>query len=133
MPEVSEPDEDWELDEDWEDIPAAMPAGPSGPAQPGVMTAVVAAITATGTATSAAAPRAAVVAGAVCALVPPHLSGSALDLSGYTGAAIPVQLQPDLIALALPTAVFPLIAAAALVTETRALRRRGVTGMLRAN
>ena len=76
---------------------------------------------------------AAVVAGAVCALVLPHLIGSALDLSGYTGAAIPVQLQPDLIALALPAAFFLLIAAAALVTETRALRRRGVTGMLRAN
>ena len=76
---------------------------------------------------------AAVVAGAVCALVLPHLIGSALDLSGYTGAAIPVQLQPDLITLALPTAFFLLIAAAALVTETRALRRRGVTGMLRAN
>ena len=76
---------------------------------------------------------AAVVAGAVCALVLPHLIGSALDLSGYTGAAIPVRLQPDLITLALPTAAFLLIAAAALVTETRALRRRGVTGMLRAN
>jgi hypothetical protein len=36
MPEVSE------LDDDWEDIPdddpEAMPAGPSGPAQPGVIT-----------------------------------------------------------------------------------------------
>jgi putative ABC transport system permease protein len=76
---------------------------------------------------------AAVVAGAVCALVLPHLIGSALDLSGYTGGAIPVELQPDLIALALPAAFFLLIAAAALVAETRALRRRGVTGMLRAN
>jgi putative ABC transport system permease protein len=76
---------------------------------------------------------AAVVAGAVCALVLPHLIGSALDLSAYTGGAIPVQLQPDLIALALLAAFFLLIAAAALVTETRALRRRGVTGMLRAN
>jgi putative ABC transport system permease protein len=76
---------------------------------------------------------AAVVAGAVCALVLPHLIGSALDLSGYTGGAIPVQLQPDLIALALPAAFFLFIAAAALVGETRALRRRGVTGMLRAN
>ena len=36
-------------------LPDAMPAGPSGPAQPGVITAVVAAITTTGTATSAAA------------------------------------------------------------------------------
>jgi putative ABC transport system permease protein len=76
---------------------------------------------------------AAVVAGAVCALALPHLIGSALDLSGFTGATIPVQLQPDLIALALPAAFFLLIAAVALVTETRALRRRGVTGMLRAN
>jgi putative ABC transport system permease protein len=76
---------------------------------------------------------AAVVAGVVCALALPHLIGSALDLSGFTGAAIPVQLQPDLIALALPAAFFLLIAAVTLVTETRALRRRGVTGMLRAN
>ena len=76
---------------------------------------------------------AAVVAGAVCALVLPHLIGSALDLSGYTGAAIPVQLQPDLIALALPAAFLLLIAAAVLVTEARVLRRRGVTGNLRAN
>jgi putative ABC transport system permease protein len=76
---------------------------------------------------------AAVLAGAVCALVLPHLIGSALDLSGFTGAAIPVQFQPDLIALALSAAFFLLITAAALLTQTRALRRRGVTGMLRAN
>jgi len=76
---------------------------------------------------------AAVMAGAVCALVLPHLIGSALDLSGFTGATIAVQLQPDLIALALPAAFFLLIAAVTLVTETRALRRRGVTGMLRAS
>src|SRR5690242_20739341 len=47
------------LDGDREDMPDAepdaMPAGPSGPAQPGVITALVTAITATGTATSAAA------------------------------------------------------------------------------
>jgi hypothetical protein len=76
---------------------------------------------------------AAVVAGAVCSLVQPRLIGSGLDLSGFTGATIPVQLQPDLIALALPAAFFLLIAAVTLVTQTRALRRRGVTGMLRAN
>jgi putative ABC transport system permease protein len=76
---------------------------------------------------------AAVVAGAVCALALPHLIGSALDLSGFTGAGIPVQLQPDLIALALPAAFLLLIAAVALVTETRTRRRRGVTSMLRAN
>jgi putative ABC transport system permease protein len=76
---------------------------------------------------------AAVVGGAVCAVALPHLIGSALDLSGFTGATIPVPLQPDLIALALPAAFFLLIAAVTLVTETRALRRRGVTGMLRAS
>jgi putative ABC transport system permease protein len=76
---------------------------------------------------------AAVAAGAACALVLPHLIGSALDLSGFTGAAIPVQLQPDLTALALPAAVFLLIAAVTLATQTRAQRRRGVTGLLRAN
>jgi putative ABC transport system permease protein len=76
---------------------------------------------------------AAVVAGAVCGLVLPHLMGSSLDLSGFTGATIPVQLKPDPIALALLAAFFLLIAAVTLVTETRALRRRGVTGMLRAN
>src|SRR5215469_14074209 len=52
------------LDDDCEDMPDdeppdddldAMPAGPSGPAQPGVITALVTAITATGTATRAAA------------------------------------------------------------------------------
>ena len=76
---------------------------------------------------------AAVVTGAACALVLPHLIGSALDLSGYTGATIPVQLQPDLITFALPAGFILLVAAAALVTETRALHRQGVTGMLRAN
>ncbi len=74
----------------------------------------------------------AVVAGAVCDLVLPHLIGSALDLSGFTGSAMPVRLQPDLIALALPAAFFLLITAVAVFTETRALRRRGVTRMLRA-
>ena len=37
---------------------------------------------------------AAVLAGAVCALVLPHLIGSALDLSGFTGTAIPVRSSP---------------------------------------
>jgi hypothetical protein len=76
---------------------------------------------------------AAVLAGAACALVLPHLIGTALDLSGFTGTAIAVQLQPDLTALALPAALFLLIAAATLAAQTRALRRRGITGMLRAN
>jgi putative ABC transport system permease protein len=76
---------------------------------------------------------AAVVAGAACAVVLPRLLGSTLDLSGFTGTSIPVQLQPDLAALGLPAAVLVLIAVLMLVTETRALRRRGVTGALRAS
>jgi putative ABC transport system permease protein len=76
---------------------------------------------------------AAVVAATACAVVLPSLVGSALDLSGFTGTSVPVQLQPDLTALGLPAAVLVLIAALMLVTETRALRRRGVTGTLRAS
>jgi putative ABC transport system permease protein len=74
---------------------------------------------------------AAVVAGAACAVVLPRLLSSTLDLSGFTGTTITVQLQPDLAALALPALILILIAAFILVTETRALRRRGVTGALR--
>jgi putative ABC transport system permease protein len=76
---------------------------------------------------------AAVAAGAACAVVLPRLFGSTLDLSGFTGTSIPVQLQPDLAALGLPAAVLVLTAALMLVSETRALRRRGVTGTLRAS
>jgi putative ABC transport system permease protein len=75
---------------------------------------------------------AAITAGAACALALPHLIGSALDLSGFTDNNVAVQLQPDLVALALPAAVIVAIAAAALVAETRTLRRRDVNGMLRA-
>jgi hypothetical protein len=75
---------------------------------------------------------AAVAAGLVCAVALPRLLGSALDLSGFTGTSVPVQLQPDLAALALPAVVLIVIAALMLVTETRAVRRRGVTGTLRA-
>jgi putative ABC transport system permease protein len=76
---------------------------------------------------------AAVVAGLVCAVALPPLFGSALDLSGFTGTSVPVRLQPDLAALGLPAVVLIVIAALMLVTETRAQRRRGVTGTLRAS
>jgi putative ABC transport system permease protein len=76
---------------------------------------------------------AAVVAGLACAVALPPLLGSALDLSGFTGTSVPVQLQPDLAALGLPAVVLIVIAALLLVTETRARRRRGVTGTLRAS
>jgi putative ABC transport system permease protein len=75
---------------------------------------------------------AAVVAGAACAFALPGLLGSTLDLSEFTGTSIQVQLQPDLAALGWPAACLILIAALMLVTETRAVRRRGVTGTLRA-
>jgi putative ABC transport system permease protein len=74
---------------------------------------------------------AAIAAGAACAVVLPGLVGSALDLSGFTGASVQVQLQPDMAALGLPAAAAVLVAAAALATEVRALRRGGVTGTLR--
>jgi putative ABC transport system permease protein len=75
----------------------------------------------------------AVVAGAVCALVLPHLIGSSIDLSAFTGTGVPVQFQPDVIALGLPAAAVVVLAVAALAAEARALRRRSVTGLLRAH
>jgi len=75
----------------------------------------------------------AVVAGAVCAVVLPHLIGSSIDLSAFTGAGAPVLFQPDVTALGLPAAGVVVLAVAALATEARTLRRRGVAGILRAN
>jgi putative ABC transport system permease protein len=74
---------------------------------------------------------AAVVAGAVAALVLPLAVGSSIDLSAFTGTAIPVQFQPDALALGLPAAIVVLLALAALAAEARTLRRRGIGGMLR--
>jgi len=76
---------------------------------------------------------AAVVAGAVCALVLPHLIGSSVDLSAFTGASAPVLFQPDAAALAVPAAAAVILAAAALAAEARTLHRRGIAGLLRAN
>jgi len=76
---------------------------------------------------------AAVVAGAVCAVVLPHLIASSIDLSAFTGMNAPVLFQPDITALALPAAAVVILAIAALTAEARALRRRGITGILRAN
>ena len=74
---------------------------------------------------------AAMVAGAACALALPHVVGSSIDLSAFTGTSAPVQLQPDAVAFGLPAAVVVLLALAALVAEARTLRRRGIAGMLR--
>jgi hypothetical protein len=75
---------------------------------------------------------AAIVAGVACALLLPGLIGSSIDLSAFTGTSAPVQFQPDAPALGLPAAAALVLALAALVAETRVLRRRGVTEMLRA-
>ncbi|HJY56794.1 MAG TPA: hypothetical protein VJ418_10460 [Streptosporangiaceae bacterium] len=75
----------------------------------------------------------AVVAGAVCAVVLPHLIGSSIDLSAFTGTGAPVLFQLNVIALVLPAVGVVVLAVAVLATEARTLRRRGIAGILRAN
>jgi putative ABC transport system permease protein len=75
---------------------------------------------------------AAVVAGAACAVLLPRLIGSSIDLSAFTGTNAPVQFQPDALALGLPAVGICLVALAVLTGQARGLRRRGITGMLRA-
>jgi putative ABC transport system permease protein len=75
---------------------------------------------------------AAVVAGAIAAVVLPHVVGSSIDLSAFTGTNAPVQLQPDALALGLPAVGICILALAVLTGQARGLRRRGITGMLRA-
>jgi putative ABC transport system permease protein len=75
----------------------------------------------------------AVVAGAACAVALPRVIGTAIDLSAFTGSGAPVQLQPDALALGLPAAIIVLLALGALAVEARALRRRDISGLLRAN
>jgi putative ABC transport system permease protein len=76
---------------------------------------------------------AAAAAGAACAVALPRAIGSSIDLSTFTGASAPVQLQFDAAALALPAAVIGVLAVAALAGQARAFRRHDVTGVLRAN
>ena len=76
---------------------------------------------------------AAVVAGAVCAVTLPAVIGSSIDLSAFTGTSAPVQFQPDALALGLPAVVIVLLALVALAADAWALRRRGITGLFRAN
>jgi hypothetical protein len=63
----------------------------------------------------------------------PRVIGSAIDLSAFTGSSAPVQLQPDPLALSLPAAIIIVLALGALAVEARALRRRDISGMLRAH
>jgi putative ABC transport system permease protein len=75
----------------------------------------------------------AIAAGVACAIVLPLVIGSAIDLSAFTGTSIPVRLQPDALALGLPAVIIGVLALAALAAEARSLRRRDVSGMLRAH
>jgi len=74
---------------------------------------------------------AAAAAGAVCAVALPRLIGSSIDLSAFTGTATPVQFQPDVAALGLPALGIAILALGVLAGQARAMRRRGVVGMLR--
>ena len=74
-----------------------------------------------------------VVAGAVCAVALPHVVGSSIDLSAFTGTSAPVQFEPDAFAVGLPAAAILALALVALVTQAAAMRRHGVTGALRAH
>ncbi len=74
---------------------------------------------------------AAIAAGVACALTLPALTSPALNLSVFTGSAAPVPISPDLLALAGPAAGLAVLAAVAVIAETRLLRRRGVPGLLR--
>lgn len=74
---------------------------------------------------------AALAAGAACAAALPALTAPVLDLSVFTGSAAPVPIAPDLAALAVPAAGLVVLAAVAVVTETRLLRRRGASSLLR--
>ena len=75
----------------------------------------------------------AIAAGVACAIALPLVIGSAIDLSAFTGTSIPVQLQPDALALGLPAVIIAVLALAALAAEARSLRRRDVSGVLRAH
>ena len=74
---------------------------------------------------------AAAAAGAACAVALPALTSPALDLSVFTGSTAPVPIAPDLVALAGPAAGLAVLAAVAVIAETRRLRRRGVSSLLR--
>ncbi len=75
----------------------------------------------------------AIAAGVACAIAMPLVIGSDIDLSAFTGTSIPVQLQPDALALGLPAVIIGLLALAALAAEARSLRRRDISGVLRAH
>jgi hypothetical protein len=75
---------------------------------------------------------AAVAAGAVCAVALPALIGTSIDLSAFTGTSAPVKFQLDLLAFGLPAVAVLVLAPIVLVAQSTILRRRDVTGPLRA-
>ena len=76
---------------------------------------------------------AAIAGGAVCALLLPHLIGTSINLSAFTGTSAPVQFQPDLLAFGLPAVAILALALVALAGQVRTMRRHGIIGKLRAN
>jgi putative ABC transport system permease protein len=76
---------------------------------------------------------AAVIAGLTCALALPRAVGTAIDLSAFTGTSVPIEFRADALALGLPAIVIVVLALAVLAVEARTVRRRDVSGMLRAN
>jgi putative ABC transport system permease protein len=75
---------------------------------------------------------AAAIAGAVCALLLPAELGPVLDLSAFTGSAVPVPFGADPVSVALPLAGLAVLACVALAIEMRAGRRLGVATAMRA-
>jgi putative ABC transport system permease protein len=74
---------------------------------------------------------AAVAAGAVCGWALAPLTGSALDLSVFTGGAASVPVRFDVAALAVPAAGLVVLALAVLFLQTLLARRRGAAQALR--
>jgi putative ABC transport system permease protein len=75
---------------------------------------------------------AAIAAGAACGWALAPLTGSALDLSVFTGGTASVPVRADLGALAVPAAVLVVLVLAVLSVQTMVARRRAVTRLLRA-
>jgi len=78
-----------------------------------------------------------IIASLACALALPALIGNALDLSVFTTSnlatsATAVTLTPDIVSVGLPAAVLLGLTVATLAIQTRANRRRGSAGLLRA-
>ncbi len=74
---------------------------------------------------------AAVAAGVACAAALPALTAPVLNLAVFTGSATPVPVSPDLVALAIPAAGLVVLCAVAVAAQTRLLRHRDVTALLR--